>query len=51
MKNNTPKILDWNTLSLEEMVKHLKEKFMFDSSGTAKCIHHLIEFYESKKES
>ena len=38
--------IDWNTLSLDEMVKYLKEKYMFSSTGDAKCIHHLIEFYE-----
>lgn len=49
---NLPKgIIDWNTLSLDEMVEYLKEKYKFSSTGDAKCIHHLIEFYESKKES
>jgi len=31
------------------MVEHLREKFMFSSSGDAKCIHHLIEFYDKHK--
>ncbi len=43
--------LDWNTLSLDQMVDHLKNKFRFDSSGTAKCIFTLIEFYEDYKRS
>lgn len=41
--------LDWNTLTLDQMVEHLRKKFMFDSSGDAKCIYHLIEFYDKHK--
>ena len=41
--------LDWNTLSLDQMVEHLRKKYMFDSSGDAKCIYHLIEFYDKHK--
>jgi hypothetical protein len=41
--------LDWNTLSLDQMVKHLRQKYMFSSSGDAKCIYHLIEFYDKHK--
>jgi hypothetical protein len=41
--------LDWNTLSLDQMVEHLRQKFMFSSSGDAKCIYHLIEFYDTHK--
>ena len=41
--------LDWNTLSLDQMVEHLRQKFMFSSSGDAKCIYHLIEFYDKHK--
>ncbi len=41
--------LDWNTLSLDQMVEHLRNKYMFDSSGDAKCIYHLIEFYDKHK--
>ena len=35
--------IDWNTLSLDEMVKYLKEKYMFSSTGDAKCIHGYLE--------
>lgn len=41
--------LDWNTLTLDQMVEHLRQKYMFSSSGDAKCIHHLIEFYDKHK--
>jgi hypothetical protein len=41
--------LDWNTLSLDQMVEHLRQKFMFSSSGDTKCIYHLIEFYDKHK--
>jgi|688.fasta_scaffold352020_4 hypothetical protein len=42
-------LLDWNTLSLDQMVEHLRQKYMISSSGDAKCIHHLIEFYDKYK--
>src|SRR3970040_770503 len=38
--------LDWNKLTLDQMVEYLRQKYMFSSSGDAKCINHLIEFYE-----
>lgn len=42
------KIVDWNTFSLEELIAHLEETFKFDSSGTAKAVHELIEAYRNK---
>jgi len=42
-------LFDWNTLSLDQMATHLKDKFKYDSSGDAKCIYSLIEFYEKHK--
>jgi hypothetical protein len=42
-------LLDWNTLSLDQMVENLRQKYMFSSSGDAKCIHHLIGFYDKHK--
>ncbi len=41
--------LDWNTLSLDQMVEYLRNKYMYSSSGDAKCIYHLIEFYDKHK--
>ena len=41
--------LDWNTLSLDQMVEYLRKKYMFSSTGEAKCIYHLIEFYDKHK--
>lgn len=41
--------LDWNTLSLDQMVEHLRQKYIFSSSGDAKCIYHLIDFYDKHK--
>lgn len=41
--------LDWNTLTLEQMVDYLRKKYKFSSSGDAKCIYHLIEFYDKHK--
>ncbi len=46
---NKLSFFNWNTLSLDQMVEHLREKYMFSSSGDAKCIHHLIEFYDKHK--
>lgn len=49
-KNDLPEgWMDWNKLSLDQMVEYLKNKYMFSSSGDAKCIYHLIEFYEKNK--
>lgn len=41
--------LDWNEYLLDQMVEHLREKYMFSSSGDAKCIFKLIEFYDKNK--
>ena len=41
--------LDWNTLPLHQMAEYLRKKYMFSSSGDAKCIYHLIEFYDKHK--
>ena len=41
--------LDWNTLSLDQMVEYLRKKYMFSSSEDAKCVYHLIEFYDKYK--
>lgn len=41
--------LDWNTLTLDQMVNHLEQEFKYSSACTAKCIHHLIEFYKQNK--
>jgi len=42
--------IDWNELSLDEMVEFLRSKYMFLSSGEAKCVMELIDFYEKHKE-
>lgn len=42
--------LDWNLLSLDQMVEYLRNKYRFSSTGDAKCIYHLIEFYDKHKE-
>ncbi len=41
--------MDWNTLTLDQMVDYLREKHMFSSSGESLCIHKLIEFYDRNK--
>ena len=41
--------MDWNKLTLDQMVEYLRKKYMFSSSGDAKCIYHLIEFYDNHK--
>jgi hypothetical protein len=41
--------LDWNTLTLDQMVEYLEEKHKFSSTGEAKCIFELIEFYKKHK--
>lgn len=47
--SDTTLVFDWNKLTLDQMVEYLRQKFMFDSSGDAKCIYHLIEFYDKHK--
>ena len=41
--------INWNELTLDQMVEHLRNKYMFSSSGDAKCVWSLIEFYEKNK--
>jgi len=41
--------LDWNTLTLEQMVEYLEKKYQFSSTGEAKCIFSLIEFYKEQQ--
>lgn len=41
--------LDWDTLTLDQMAEYLRKKYMFSSSNDAKCIYHLIEFYNKHK--
>ncbi len=43
-------MFDWNTLSLDEMAAHLKQRYMMSSSGDAKCIWELVQFYEKHKD-
>ena len=43
-------MFDWNTLSLDQMAAHLKQRYMFSSSGDAKCIWELVQFYEKHKD-
>ena len=40
---------DWNKKSLDELVQHLEREFAFSSSGTAKAIFTLIEYYHQTK--
>lgn len=41
--------LDWNTLTLDQMVEYLEHKYALSSSGDAKCIFSLIEYYKQHK--
>jgi len=41
--------IDRNILSLDQMVEYLRKKYMFSRRGDAKCIYHLIEFYDNHK--
>lgn len=44
-------MFDWNKLTLPQMVEYLRQKYMFSSTGDAKCIYHLIEFYDKHYEN
>jgi len=51
IKMQTPlNIVDWNTMSMDEYTSHLTQKFQFDSSGTAKAVFELIDFYRANKD-
>lgn len=39
---------DWNLMTIEEHIEHLKKEFLFNSSGTAKSVYELIKAYEAK---
>ena len=38
---------DWNKMKLEEHIDHLENKFLVDSSGTAKSVFELIAAYRA----
>ncbi len=40
---------DWNSYTLDQMATYLKEEYKYSSTGTAKCVYHLVEFYEKNK--
>lgn len=42
--------VDWNKLPMEALVAHLRQTFMYDSSGTAFAVFKLIDFYEQHKD-
>lgn len=39
-------VINVNKMALDQMAKYLSDKYRFSSSMEAKCIHHLIKFYE-----
>jgi hypothetical protein len=41
--------LDWNTLTLDQMVEYLEEKHKLSSTGEAKCIFELIKYYKDNQ--
>ncbi len=43
-------MFDWNTLSLDLMADYLKQRYKFSSSGDARCIWELVQFYEKHKD-
>lgn len=46
-----PGMVDWNTLSLDQLVTYLENKHKFSSTGESFAINRLIDFYkENKKE-
>jgi len=38
---------DWNEMNIEEYISHLENKFLVDSSGTAKAVFELIRAYRA----
>lgn len=51
VKMKTPlKMFDWNEMTMDQYAKHLEDKFMVDSSGTAKCAMEMVDFYKAHKD-
>ena len=42
-------MIDWNKLSLDDYCDYLEEKYQFSSTGEAKAIFELINFYKENK--
>lgn len=42
-------LVDWNKKSLDELADYLEKKYMFSSTGDAKAISELINFYKKNK--
>ena len=38
--------LDWNTLTMEQIVQYLKNKYKYSSSGESLAIYKLIQYYK-----
>ena len=43
-------MIDWNMLSLDDYCDYLEEKHRFSSTGEAKAIFELINFYKENKD-
>lgn len=41
--------IDWNKLSLDDYCNYLEKLYMFQSTGEAKAIMELINFYRENK--
>jgi hypothetical protein len=41
--------IDWNKLTLDQAVNWLRKRFMFESSGDARTVYMLIDFYDKYK--
>lgn len=50
MEENQIYFEDWNKKSLDELSEYLENKYQFNSSGEAKAIFTLIDFYKKNKE-
>lgn len=43
--------MDWNELTLDQMAEYLDKMYHFQSSGDAKCILTMVDFYNEHKEN
>lgn len=44
-----PGVIDWNTLSLDQLSEYLEEKYKFSSTGESLAIQKLIEYFRNTK--
>jgi len=45
------KMFDWNEMTMDQYAEHLENKFIFQSTGTAKAVMEMVDFYRANKDN